>query len=110
MRTPRCPGVIGEAGWRWGPPRPTVGGLRWAPCWVWLNSIPNISLGPWNSPLPHPQNQSVYAGPELRGQPHEEHTKCWREVLTEVTLRGQQSWTLIAEVGGRGSQHEGTRG
>lgn len=74
-------------------------------------SIPNISLGPWNSPLPHPQNQSVYAGPELRGQPHEEHTKCWREVLTEVTLRGQQSWTLIAEVGGRGGpQHEGTRG
>lgn len=56
-----------------------------------------------------PSRIRVYTGPELRGQPHRAHTKCRREVLlTEVTLRGQQSRTLIAEMGG--SQHEGTRG
>lgn len=108
MQAPRCPVLIGEAGWRWGL-RPMMEGFRWVPCWVWLTSIPSISLGPWNSPSPHPQSQKVYTGPELGGQPYQAHSKCWREVPTEVTLMGQQSQTLIAGGGGV-SQHEGTRG
>lgn len=80
-----------------------MGGLRWAPCWVWLKSILSVAVGAWSSPVAHRRaRDSTQASPS--------QYKVLEEVPTEATLMGQQSRTLIAEGEGGWPQREGTRG
>lgn len=93
----RMPGVIGEAGWRWVPPsrahgeRPSLGSVLGVAKFHSKHQSGSLER---SFSLIH--RTTVYASPELGGQPHQANTKCWREIPAEVTLMGQQGRTLIA--------------